>query len=42
MFVAYLHFLKRVDEGVFQRYLALDSTFPRLYDASKQWLEKDT
>jgi hypothetical protein len=33
--------LKRIDEDLFQRFLAFDPAFPILYDASKQWLERD-
>ncbi|KAJ4301908.1 hypothetical protein N0V90_004004 [Kalmusia sp. IMI 367209] len=41
VFVTYLQFMKRVDESVFQRYLELDPTFPRIYEASKQWLARE-
>lgn len=41
IFVSLLQFLKRVDDSVFQRYLALDPTFPKIYEASKQWLQKE-
>jgi hypothetical protein len=33
--------LKRIDEDLFQRFLAFDTAFPILYQASTQWLEKD-
>ncbi|KAF2131525.1 hypothetical protein P153DRAFT_365107 [Dothidotthia symphoricarpi CBS 119687] len=41
IFVSMLHFFKRLDEGIFERYLALDPTFPRVYEACKQWLQKE-
>ncbi|PVI04228.1 hypothetical protein DM02DRAFT_611662 [Periconia macrospinosa] len=43
IFVSFLHFLKRVDKDntLFERYLALDPTFPKIYNASKQWLENE-
>ncbi|KAI8936485.1 hypothetical protein NX059_006890 [Plenodomus lindquistii] len=39
--VSALHFFKRVDEGMFQKLMALDPSFDKVYEASKQWLEKD-
>jgi hypothetical protein len=33
--------LKRIDEDLFQRFLAFDPALPILYQASTQWLEKD-
>jgi hypothetical protein len=33
--------MQRIDEGLFERFLAFDPAFPKLYEASKQWLEKD-
>ncbi|KAF1944445.1 hypothetical protein EJ02DRAFT_452309 [Clathrospora elynae] len=41
IFVAMLHFLGRANPDAFKRFMALDDTFPRVYEASKQWLEKD-
>jgi hypothetical protein len=41
IFVSLLQCLKRVDQKIFDRYLAQDSAFGALYDASKEWLEKD-
>jgi glutathione S-transferase len=41
IFVSLLRMMERVDEPNFERFLALDSTFPKVYEASKQWLEKD-
>lgn len=40
IFVSMLHFLKRVDEHVFKRYMELDEAFPKVYSACEQWLEK--
>jgi hypothetical protein len=33
--------MKRLDKEKFERFVALDSAFPKVYEASKQWLEKD-
>ncbi|KAF2651933.1 hypothetical protein K491DRAFT_75327 [Lophiostoma macrostomum CBS 122681] len=41
IFVALLHFLKRIDEGFFQRYLSVDPAFKTVYDACSEWLKKD-
>lgn len=41
IFVSMLHFLKRIDEKIYKRFIELDPSFSRVYDASKQWLEKD-
>jgi hypothetical protein len=41
IFVGWLHMIKRIDEKLFQRYLELDEAFPKLYEATKQWLVKD-
>lgn len=41
IFVGFLHFLKRVDSSLFDRFVSLDPTFTRVYDASREWLEKD-
>lgn len=35
-----LHFFKCANEDIFKRFLEMDDTFPKIYDASKQWLEK--
>lgn len=40
IFVTLLQMFKRVDEGVFERYLALDETFPKVFEACKQWMDK--
>jgi hypothetical protein len=41
VFVSLLQSLRRLNEDMFQKFLTLDSAFPTLYDASKQWLERD-
>lgn len=41
IFVSFLHFLKRVESGLFERFVALDPAFSEVYDASKEWLKKD-
>ena len=41
IFVSFLHFLKRVDIALFDRFVSIDPTFSRVYDASKEWLKKD-
>ncbi|KAF2189447.1 hypothetical protein K469DRAFT_736796 [Zopfia rhizophila CBS 207.26] len=41
IFVSFLHCLRRVDEGIFERFISLDPAFSAIYDASKQWLVKD-
>ncbi|KAH4075478.1 hypothetical protein HBH92_042280 [Parastagonospora nodorum] len=41
IFVGMMHMIKRLDEDVFQRFLAYDPALPKLYDACKPWLEKD-
>jgi hypothetical protein len=33
--------IERLDESLFERFLALDPAFPKIYEASKQWLERD-
>ncbi|KNG51284.1 glutathione s-transferase [Stemphylium lycopersici] len=40
IFVSMLQFLQCINEDTFKRFLAMDDTFPKIYDASKQWLEK--
>ncbi|KAL5378353.1 hypothetical protein PMIN03_000597 [Paraphaeosphaeria minitans] len=40
-FVTCLKFLEILDEGVFERYLALDEAFPKVYKASRKWLARD-
>ena len=33
--------IKVIGDAEFERYMALDPAFPKVYEASKQWLEKD-
>jgi len=39
--VSMLHFVKCISEDKFKKLLALDDAFPKVYEACKQWLEKD-
>ncbi|CAI6248900.1 unnamed protein product [Periconia digitata] len=39
--VSFLHFVKRIDENVYQRYLDFDPAFATVYEACRQWLVKD-
>jgi hypothetical protein len=41
IFVSFLKFMQRLDTDNFERFLSLDPAFGKVYDASKQWLEKD-
>ena len=41
IFVSMLRSMKHIDEDMFEACLALDPTFPKLYDACKQWLERE-
>ena len=41
IFVGFLHFLKRVDTTLFDRFISIDPTFSRVYYASEEWLKKD-
>jgi len=41
IFVSALHFFKRVDEAMFERVLALDPAFEKVYAASMPWLARD-
>lgn len=36
-----LHFVKRANEDVYKKLMAMDDALPKIYDASKQWLEKE-
>jgi len=36
-----LHFVKCISEDKFKKLLALDDAFPKVYEACRQWLEKD-
>ncbi|KAL8969570.1 MAG: hypothetical protein Q9197_004267 [Variospora fuerteventurae] len=40
--VGMMQFMKAVGEGTFERLVGADEALGRLYEASKQWLEKDT
>ncbi|KAI4120318.1 MAG: hypothetical protein LQ341_007559 [Variospora aurantia] len=42
MVVAGMQFMKAVSEGTFERFVGADEALGRLYEASKQWVEKDT
>jgi glutathione S-transferase len=39
--VGMMTMMQRIDQGLFERFLAFDPAFPKLFEASKQWLEKD-
>ncbi|KAF1841199.1 uncharacterized protein K460DRAFT_322182 [Cucurbitaria berberidis CBS 394.84] len=39
--VGLFQMVSRINGDIFPRFLALDPAFPKLYEASKQWLEKD-
>ncbi|KAG9186962.1 hypothetical protein G6011_10070 [Alternaria panax] len=41
IFVSMLHFVKRINQDLFEKLMALDDAFPKVYEASKQWLEKE-
>ncbi|CBX92527.1 hypothetical protein IAQ61_006078 [Plenodomus lingam] len=41
IFVTALHCFKCVEEELFTKLVALDPAFSKIYEASKQWLEKD-
>lgn len=41
IFVGFLQMAKRLDDEVFKRVLALDEAFPKVFEASKKWLEKE-
>lgn len=40
IFVSILQYLKRVDPAIFDRYLKLDDSFSKIYDASAPWLKQ--
>ncbi|KAL9020062.1 MAG: hypothetical protein Q9185_002676 [Variospora sp. 1 TL-2023] len=40
--VAVMQFMRAAGEGIFERFVGTDEALGRLYEASKQWLEKDT
>lgn len=39
--VSLLHMMKRLDEGVFERYMKIDEALPRVYEACGEWLERE-
>lgn len=39
--VGMLHFFNRVDEAIFERVVKTEPECGKLYDACKQWLERD-
>ncbi|KAF1915049.1 hypothetical protein BDU57DRAFT_517833 [Ampelomyces quisqualis] len=41
IFVGMLAMIKRLDDELFRRFLDFDEALPQLFEASKQWLEKD-
>ena len=41
VFVVVLHFFKRLNEEAFQRALAYDASFGKVYQACEKWLERD-
>jgi hypothetical protein len=36
-----MEWIRRLGNGLFERLLALDPAFSKLYEASKEWLKKD-
>lgn len=40
IFVTLLQMFKRIDQSVFERYMALDETFPKVFEACQPWMEK--
>jgi glutathione S-transferase len=41
IFVGLLQMMKRIDQGLFERFLAFDPAFPKVFEASKEWLAKE-
>ncbi|KAL8811263.1 MAG: hypothetical protein Q9223_007566 [Gallowayella weberi] len=39
--VSAMQYLKRLGEGLYERFVQIEPAFGRLYEASKQWLERD-
>lgn len=39
--VGAMQFVRRIDEGFFERFVRYDGSLSRLYDACEQWLERD-
>jgi hypothetical protein len=40
IFISFLHFIKRVDEDVFARFVSHDAAFLAIYEATRPWLQK--
>jgi hypothetical protein len=41
MIAGVLHFLKVIEEDIYQRVVKIEPAYEKLYDASKPWLERD-
>ncbi|KAL6703278.1 hypothetical protein ACN47E_010066 [Coniothyrium glycines] len=41
IFVSMLQFFKRINNDVFERFIALDPAFPKVFEACKPWLAKE-
>lgn len=41
IFLGFLQMAKRLNSGLFERVLGLDQAFPKIFKASKKWLEKE-
>lgn len=41
IFVGMLHFMRRIDEKLFERFCEFDPAFEKLYEACGEWLKKD-
>ena len=39
--VSVLHFMKRIDQALYERVIGIEPAFRDLYEASKVWLERD-
>jgi len=39
--VGLLHFWKVIDEKIYERAVEIEPALGKIYDASKQWLERD-
>jgi hypothetical protein len=39
--VGMLHFLKVIDEKIYERIVGMDDSFAKVYDACKPWLKRD-
>ncbi|KAK4693882.1 hypothetical protein P7C71_g3598, partial [Lecanoromycetidae sp. Uapishka_2] len=39
--VSVLHFIKRIDEKIFERVVQIEPALKELYDASREWLKRD-